>query len=84
MDLLTLFGALFGVTAIVAGFSLEGGHFTSLFQLEAFVIVVGGTFGAVMIQNTWARFYDGLKQLRLYMPTPPRDRNFRFSVRRLA
>ncbi|MFL9947767.1 flagellar motor protein [Paraburkholderia agricolaris] len=64
MDLLTLFGALFGVTAIVAGFSLEGGHFTSLFQTEAFVIVLGGTFGAVMIQNTWARFYDGVKQLR--------------------
>ncbi|MFM0555100.1 flagellar motor protein MotA, partial [Paraburkholderia sediminicola] len=40
MDLLTLFGAVFGVTAIVAGFSLEGGHFTSLFQLEAFVIVL--------------------------------------------
>lgn len=65
MDLLTLFGALFGVGAIVAGFSLEGGHFTSLFQLEAFVIVLGGTFGAVMIQNTWARFHDGIKQLRL-------------------
>ncbi len=64
MDLLTLFGALFGVTAIVAGFSLEGGHFTSLFQTEAFVIVLGGTLGAVMIQNTWARFYDGIKQLR--------------------
>ncbi len=43
MDLLTLFGAVFGVTAIVAGFSLEGGHFASLFQLEAFVIVLGGT-----------------------------------------
>ncbi len=26
---------------------------------------MGGTFGAVMIQNTWARFYDGMKQLRL-------------------
>ncbi|RKE38342.1 chemotaxis protein MotA [Paraburkholderia sp. BL23I1N1] len=65
MDLLTLLGALVGVTAIVAGFSLEGGHFASLFQLEAFVIVLGGTLGAVMIQNTWARFYDGVKQLRL-------------------
>ncbi|MDI7066230.1 MotA/TolQ/ExbB proton channel family protein, partial [Klebsiella pneumoniae] len=25
---------------------------------------LGGTLGAVMIQNTWARFYDGIKQLR--------------------
>jgi chemotaxis protein MotA len=65
MDLLTLFGALFGVASIVLGFSLEGGQFTTLFQVEAFVIVLGGTLSAVMIQNTWARFYDGAKQLRL-------------------
>ena len=64
MDLLTIFGVVFGLTAIVAGFSLEGGNFASLLQPEAFVIVLGGTFGAVMIQNTWARFYDGVKQLR--------------------
>jgi chemotaxis protein MotA len=65
MDLLTVFGALFGTAAIVVGFWLEGGHFTTLFQTEAFVIVLGGTLGAVMIQNTWARFFDGVKQLRL-------------------
>jgi chemotaxis protein MotA len=65
MDLLTLFGALFGVASIVLGFSLEGGQFATLFQLEAFVIVLGGTLGAVMIQNTWAKFYDGAKHLRL-------------------
>lgn len=65
MDLLTVFGALFGGAAIVIGFWLEGGHFTTLFQMEAFVIVLGGTLGAVMIQNTWTRFFDGIKQLRL-------------------
>ncbi|MFM0308340.1 flagellar motor protein [Paraburkholderia sp. RL17-383-BIF-A] len=65
MDLLTLFGALFGGTAVVAGFLLEGGQFTTLFQVEAFVVVFGGSLGAVMIQNTWARFHDGIKQLRL-------------------
>lgn len=65
MDFLTLFGAVFGVAAIAVGFSLSGGNFTSLFQPEAFVIVLGGTLSAVMIQNTWARFLDGIKQLRL-------------------
>ncbi|MGV2287968.1 flagellar motor protein [Trinickia sp. YCB016] len=65
MDILTLCGALLGVTAIVFGFSLEGGRFATLFQLEAFVIVLGGTIGAVMIQNTWARFFDGVKQIGL-------------------
>jgi chemotaxis protein MotA len=65
VDILTVFGALLGVAAVVLGFSLEGGRFASLFQLEALVIVLGGTIGAVMIQNTWARFSDGLKQLGL-------------------
>lgn len=39
MDLLALLGALFGGTAIVAGFLLEGGQFTTLFQVDAFVVV---------------------------------------------
>ncbi|MGR3906175.1 flagellar motor protein [Burkholderia sp. SR8] len=65
MDLLTLVGVVFGGAAIVFGFALEGGHFSTLFQFEALVIVLGGTLGAVMIQNTWARFLDAVKQLRL-------------------
>ena len=65
MDLLTLAGVLLGGAAIVFGFALEGGHFSMLFQFEALVIVLGGTLGAVMIQNTWARFFDAVKQLRL-------------------
>ncbi|WP_175906648.1 MULTISPECIES: flagellar motor protein [unclassified Burkholderia] len=65
MDLLTLAGVLLGGAAIIFGFALEGGHFSTLFQFEALVIVLGGTLGAVMIQNTWARFFDAVKQLRL-------------------
>ena len=65
MDLLTLVGVVLGGAAIVFGFALEGGHFSTLFQFEALVIVLGGTLGAVMIQNTWARFLDAVKQLRL-------------------
>ncbi|WP_175655201.1 flagellar motor protein [Burkholderia ambifaria] len=65
MDLLTLAGVVLGGAAIIFGFALEGGHFSMLFQFEALVIVLGGTLGAVMIQNTWARFFDAVKQLRL-------------------
>ncbi|QRR06278.1 flagellar motor protein [Burkholderia sp. MS455] len=65
MDLLTLAGVVLGGAAIVFGFALEGGHFSMLFQFEALVIVLGGTLGAVMIQNTWARFFDAVRQLRL-------------------
>jgi chemotaxis protein MotA len=70
MDLLTLFGAIFGTAAIATGFWLEGGDFTSLLQAEALVVVLGGTLGAVMIQNTWARFFDGVKQLALAFSKP--------------
>jgi len=65
MDLLTVIGALFGAAAIGVGFWLEGGHFGTLLQGEAFVIVLGGTLSAVMIQNTWSRFFDGIKRLHL-------------------
>ena len=42
MDLLTLFGVLLGGAAVIAGFSLEGGHVVSLLQPEALIIVLGG------------------------------------------
>jgi chemotaxis protein MotA len=64
MDLLTLIGIAVGGLAIVTGFSLEGGHFVTLFQPAALAIVLGGTLGAVMIQNTWARFVEAVKNLR--------------------
>jgi chemotaxis protein MotA len=70
MDFLTLAGAIVAVVTIVLGFSLEGGNIAVLLQAEAFLIVAGGTIGAVMIQNTWIRFIDGLKQLRWAFSTP--------------
>lgn len=70
MDFLTLAGALVALAAIGLGFALEGGQMAVLFQAQAFLIVVGGTLGAVMIQNTWTRFLDGLKQLRWAFSTP--------------
>ncbi|MEX3939226.1 flagellar motor protein [Paraburkholderia sp. BR10937] len=72
MDLLTLIGIAVGALAVVAGFSLEGGHFVTLLQPEALAIVLGGTLGAVMIQNTWARFFDAIKQLRMAFVKAPR------------
>jgi chemotaxis protein MotA len=76
MDFLTLLGLILATAAIVLGFSLEGGQLAILFQAEAFLIVVGGTLGAVMIQNTWGRFWDGIKLLGWAFATPkPVDRS---------
>ena len=35
----------------MGGQTLEGGHLGSILQLTAFIIVMGGTIGAVCIQN---------------------------------
>src|SRR3984885_14943137 len=75
MDILTLCGALVGIVAIVAGFTLEGGHFLTLFQVEAIIIVLGGTIGAVMVQNTWVKFSSGVRQLSMvFTKAKPIDR----------
>ena len=38
---------LIGLLALVGGFTLEGGHLESLIEPTAFLIVIGGTIGAV-------------------------------------
>lgn len=51
MDILSMVGIMLGLVAIIGGNILEGGHTSSLVQLTAFVIVAGGTLGAVMVQT---------------------------------
>lgn len=51
MDLISVFGLLLGLTAIIGGQLLEGGHIGSLIQPTAAMIVLGGTLGAVLLQN---------------------------------
>ncbi len=48
MDLSSVIGILFGFAMLIGGFMLEGGHFTSLLQPTAAMIVFGGTAGATM------------------------------------
>lgn len=61
MDKLTLLGLLVGVSGILAGQLLEGGDVSILFQGAAFVIVLGGTLGAVMVQCPPKVFYTALQ-----------------------
>ncbi len=56
MDILTIIGVIVALGAILGGNILEGGHTSSLVQLTAFVIVAGGTVGAIMIQVPIATF----------------------------
>lgn len=73
MDKLSLFGLLIALSGIVGGQLLEGGAVSVLVQGAAFVIVFGGTIGAVMLQNPWQVFVTGLKMGGWAFVTPKID-----------
>ncbi|MBV8466097.1 MAG: flagellar motor protein [Burkholderiales bacterium] len=70
MDRLSLIGLIIGIFAIVGGQVLEGGSVRSLLQVTAFLIVIGGTTGAVLLQSTFSNFVGGLRMLR-WVVMPP-------------
>lgn len=51
MDIATILGIVIAVGSIIGGQALEGGHLSSIMQLTAFIIVMGGTIGACCVQN---------------------------------
>jgi chemotaxis protein MotA len=63
MDRLALAGLFLAIIAVAGGFVMEGGSLITLLHLPAFLIVVGGTVGAVMLQTPSAQFQQGLKML---------------------
>lgn len=70
MDKLTLLGFFTALLAVVGGFVVEGGLIGTLFQLPAFLIVFGGTLGAVMLQSNKAQFSKALSLLK-WVFVPP-------------
>ena len=65
MDVTTIAGLILGVAAILGGQALEGGHVGSIMQATAAIIVLGGTFGAVMVSFPRKDFVRGLKMAKL-------------------
>ena len=61
MDKLSLAGLLIAFGGILGGQFLEGGSANVLFQGAAFLIVCGGTLGAVMVQSSFNVFAAGIK-----------------------
>ncbi len=70
MDALSIIGVVVALGAILGGNILEGGHTGSLIQLTAFIIVIGGTVGAVMLQTPLPIFLRSLKMLP-WVVVPP-------------
>lgn len=73
MDKLSLFGLLVALTGILGGQMIEGGSVAVLMQLAAFLIVFGGTIGAVMLQHPMKVFMTGLKMAGWVFVTPQLD-----------
>ena len=71
MDILSIIGVALAFGAILGGNALEGGHIGSLLQLTAFIIVAGGTTGAIMLQSPMPVFMHSLKTV-VWVFTPPK------------
>lgn len=71
MDFLTLLGLLTSFLAIIIGQVIEGGDMHSLLNVAAFLIVMGGTLGAVMVQTPITTFKRAFKILPWVFRTPP-------------
>jgi len=71
MDFLTIVGSVLAIGAIIGGNMLEGGHISSLLQLTAGVIVLGGTIGAIMVQTPLPIFLRSLKMV-IWTVFPPK------------
>lgn len=67
MDIATIGGLILGVAAIAAGFVLEGGHLSSVFQGPALMIVIGGTLGASMVTTSFETLLEIPRYMRIAM-----------------
>ncbi|SFC23051.1 flagellar motor protein [Pseudoalteromonas denitrificans] len=70
MDKLSISGLILAISAIGFGYWFEGGLLLSLVNYSAFLIVVGGTLGAVMLQSPKELFIQGIKMF-IWVIKPP-------------
>ena len=73
MDALSVAGLALAAVAILGGQWLEGGHLGSLIQPAAFLIVVGGTTAAVLLQSRVSTFVEGMRLGAWAFRPPPID-----------
>ncbi len=74
MDWSSLGGIAIALIGILLGQAIEGGRIGSLVQPAAFMIVLCGTFGAVLLQTNTKNFIAGILMVRQVFSTPIDDR----------
>ncbi|MDD5579459.1 MAG: flagellar motor protein [Methylobacter sp.] len=78
MDILSITGILVGIGALLLGNLLDGGQISSLINAPAFVIVLGGTLGATLLQFPPAIFFRSIRiSLWIFMP---KKRNLKMQI----
>lgn len=70
MDILSILGVILGFGAILGGNYLEGGHIDSLFNAPAGIIVIGGTFAAILLQTPFKVLKRGIVMLKWVFAPP--------------
>ncbi|MBC3886122.1 flagellar motor protein [Undibacterium griseum] len=70
MDWASIIGFILVIAGISVGQVMEGGQLSSLVQPTAFVIVVIGTLGAVLIQSRMSTFRRGLNMFQWIVSEP--------------
>lgn len=73
MDKASIIGLVLGIGAVLGGQALEGGHIGSIMQITAFVIVIGGTFGAVFLSYPFKQVIAALKGVKSIIKEPSQD-----------
>lgn len=73
MDKASIIGLVLGIGAVLGGQALEGGHLGSIMQITAFVIVIGGTFGAVFLSYPFKQVIAALKGIKSIIKEPPQN-----------
>ena len=81
MDWGSVVGLVLALAGIIVGQAIEGGEIGSLVQPAAFVIVVIGTLGAVILQSGLINFFEGVKLASwVFMPPASNGKNLRRDV----
>ncbi len=70
MDLLSILGVILAFGAILGGNFIEGGSVDALINLPATIIVVGGTFAAILLQTT-TKLLKHSSRMFLWVFMPP-------------
>ncbi len=70
MDLTSLLGPVVSLGMIITGLLLEGGHISSILQLTAALIVLGGAAGALMIAYPLNDYIGAFKSLGIWLKNP--------------